>query len=151
MKKLTVLVLALAALIGTTPIALADDAENYIKYRQAIMKAIGGHMGATSQLLRGKVSPQGDHLAMHASALAALNTNLAQLFPEGSDFGETGAKAEIWEQWDKFEKAANDAETATAKLAEAVAGGDRAKITAAHRAVGKTCKGCHEDFREKDD
>ena len=149
MKKLSVL--ALIATLGTAPLALADDAENYIKYRQAMMKAIGGHMGATSQLLRGKVSPQGGHLEMHTSALAALNDNLIQLVPEGSDFGETQAKAEIWEQWEKFEKAANDTKAATAELARAVAGGDRGKITAAHKAVGKSCKGCHEDFREKND
>ena len=149
MKKL--LVLALITLIGTPTAVLSDDAENYIQYRQAIMKAIGGHMGATSQLLRGRVSPQGDHLAMHTSALAALNSDLTQLFPEGSDFGETEAKGEIWDQWDQFEKAANETKAATAKLAEAVAGGDRSEITSAHRAVGRTCKGCHEDFREKND
>ena len=79
------------ALLAFSSAALAESPENYIKYRQAMMKAIGGHMGASTQIVRGKITAPGD-LAMHADALAALNADLARLFPEGSDFGETQAK-----------------------------------------------------------
>jgi cytochrome c556 len=139
-----------ALLIAASPAALAEEPEDYIKYRQAVMKAIGGHNGAASQIVRGKVSPEGA-LGMHANALAALSKDLTGLFPEGSDFGETRAKAEIWSDWAKFEKAAEDTRTATAAFAEAVAGGDADKIGTAFKAVGDACKGCHKDFREKDD
>lgn len=128
----------------------AEEAENYIKYRQVVMKAIGGHTGAASQIVRGKVTPEGD-LLMHAKALAELNSNITRLFPEGSDFGETKAKEEIWAQWDKFEQAAGNAEKATAAFSEAVTGGDAAQIAKAFKDVGKSCKGCHKDFRVKDD
>ena len=147
MKTLT---LATIALLATSQFASAESPENYIKYRQAMMKAIGGHMGASSQILRGKVSPEG-HLAMHADALAALSANLTALFPEGSDFGETKAKAEIWDNWSTFEKAAANSKQATAEFAAAVASGDAERIKAAQKAVGKSCKGCHKDFREKDE
>ena len=147
MKTLT---LATIALLAISQFASAESPENYIKYRQAMMKAIGGHMGASSQILRGKVSPEG-HLAMHADALAALSANLTALFPEGSDFGETKAKAEIWDNWSTFEKAAANSKQATAEFAAAVASGDAERIKAAQKAVGKSCKGCHKDFREKDE
>lgn len=143
-------ILLAVALVGVTTLASADEAENYIKYRQAMMKAIGGHMGASTQIVRGKVNPEGD-LAMHADALARLNSELTRLFPEGSDFGETKTKQAVWEDWAKFEKAADAARDATAAFAEAAASGDSARIKAAHRDVGKSCKGCHEDFRQKDD
>jgi len=91
-------VLIIAALVASAAAVQAQEPEDYIKYRQAVMEAIGGHSGAASQIVRGKVSPEGA-LAMHADALAALNADLASLFPEGSDFGETRAKAEIWENW----------------------------------------------------
>lgn len=142
------LIILLAALMVITTTSQADEPENYIKYRKAMMKAVGGHMTSASQIVRGKVSPEGD-LAMHAQALAALTSNLTRLFPEGSDFGETEAKAEIWDNWEKFEKAAMNAKDATAQFAEAVAGGDKKKIAAAHKTVGKGCKGCHDDFREE--
>lgn len=140
----------LAACLATTALAHAEEAENYIKYRQAMMEAIGGHMGAASQIVRGRVAPAG-HLAMHANALAELTGDLPALFPQGSDFGETEAKAEIWDNWDKFQQAADQAKTATSAFAAAVAEGDADKIAAAHKEVGQACKGCHEEFRQKDD
>jgi len=130
--------------------AQAEEPENYIKYRQAVMKAIGGHTGAASQIVRGKVSQQAD-LVMHAEALAGLSAHITRLFPEGSDFGETKAKEEIWSQWDKFEQAADEAKKATAAFAAATAGGDAEQIAGAFKDVGKSCKGCHKDFRVKDD
>jgi len=137
-----------AALIAATAPAQAEEPENYIKYRQAVMKAIGGHTGAAGQIVRGKVSPEGA-LAMHADALAALNADISSLFPEGSDFGETRAKEEIWSDRAAFDKAAGDAKTATAAFAAAVAAGDKEKIGAAYRNVGESCKTCHKQFREK--
>ena len=61
------------------------------------------------------------------------------------------AKEAIWDDPAKFEQAANAARDATAAFATAAAGGDKAKIAEAHKKVGKSCKGCHEDFRQKDD
>ncbi|MCB1801534.1 MAG: cytochrome c [Gammaproteobacteria bacterium] len=144
--------LSLTGLLTLTLFAgsAAADPENYIKYRQAMMKAIGGHMGASTDIVRGKVDPEGD-LKMHATALAALNANLARLFPEGSDFGDTKAKPAVWDEPDKFRQAADAARDATAAFAAAVESGDSAAIAAAHKDVGQSCKGCHEDFRQKDD
>ena len=89
--------------------------------------------------------------AGYGAALADLNADLTRLFPEGSDFGETKATEAIWADWAKFEQAADAAKDATAAFAAAVADGDSAKIAAAHKDVGQACKGCHEDFRQKDD
>ena len=139
-----------AALLICAAGVQAEEPENYIKYRQAMMKAIGGHTGAASQIVRGKVAPEGD-LQMHAKALAELSRNIPRLFPEGSDFGETKTKEAVWEQWDKFEQAAMATRDATAAFSEAAAGGDAEKIAQAFKDVGKSCKGCHKDFREKDD
>ncbi len=148
MKK--TFVLMVAALIASTANVQAEEPENYIKYRQAMMKAIGGHSGAASQIVRGKVAPEGD-LLMHALALAELNRNITRLFPEGSDFGETKAKQEIWDQWTRFEQAAENAKKATADFAAAAAGGNPEQIANAFKGVGDSCKGCHKDFREKED
>lgn len=147
--KVQLALIATLLIAGTAPVQ-AEEAENYIKYRQAMMKAIGGHTGAISQIMRGKVAPEGD-LLMHSLALAALNRNLTRLFPEGSDFGETKAKEAVWSDWAKFEQAAGEAKQATADLAAKAAGGDRRQIANAWKAVGKSCKGCHKEFREKDD
>ena len=78
-----------------------------------------------------------------ANALAALSADISGLFPEGSDFGETRAKEEIWSDRAAFDKAADDAKTATAAFAAAVAAGDKERIGASYRDVGESCKACH--------
>lgn len=142
--------IVLAAVIGGASLAHAEEPENFIKYREAMMKAMAGHSGAASQIVRGKVSPEG-HLQMHAKSLEELASDIASLFPEGSDFGETEAKDDIWKDWDKFQKAADNTKQATAAFAAAVDTGDKAKIAATFKDVGQSCKSCHEKFRKDDD
>ena len=130
--------------------AHATEPENYIKYRQAVMKAIGGHMGASSLIVRGKVTRKSD-LKMHVEGLRVLSTDIPALFPEDSDFGETKAKAEVWEKRDEFVKAAEASKKSIIDFAAAVESGKDDAIVAGFKNVGKGCKGCHKDFRQKDE
>ena len=82
------------------------DTDALIKFRQGVMKAQGGHMGAMAQIVRGKVNFP-DQLLVHAKALNSIAHDIDTLFPEGSDFGETDAKEEIWSNWDKFKEASD--------------------------------------------
>jgi cytochrome c556 len=126
----------------------AADSQDIIKYRQAIMKSQGGHMGAAAEIVKAKVDFASD-LAYHAAALAASSKDLVKLFPAGSDFGETRAKAEIWSKRSEFEKAAMDAEKAGSAFLAAVNSGDKGAIRNAFGDLAETCKGCHKHFREK--
>jgi cytochrome c556 len=84
--------------------------------------------------------------------MANLAKLIPEVFPKGSDTGaETGAKPEIWAEWDKFTAAAKALETQSTKLAEVAAGGDVAAIGAQLGEVGKACGGCHEPFRKKEE
>jgi cytochrome c556 len=127
-----------------------EDPEDQIKYRQNYMKAIGGHMGSANQLVRGKVDRQG-HLMRHATALTQLTKDLPVLFPEGSDFGETDAKEEIWSDWEAFEQAANKTSKASAAFANAVQSGNGDAINEHFKDLGEACKGCHKKYREEEE
>ena len=62
----------------------------------------------------------------------------------------TGAKPEIWLDWEGFEKAAKTLEAEAVKLMEVAADGDKAAIAAQLGAMGKNgCGGCHRQFRAK--
>jgi len=145
---------ALAAASLAAPGARAqDDPAALIAYRQSIMKAIGGHMGAIAMAAKGDVSFT-DEVAFHALAINEMSQHLARLFPEGSgkQAGETRALPVIWEKWDDFTAAAQNLGVLSAKLAEVAAGGDRAAIAAATGELGNNgCGGCHKTFREKTD
>ena len=148
LKSVSVMsVLSLGVLAASS--VQAAEPENYIKYRQAIMKAMAGHSGSSGQILRGLVDAQPGELAFHADALARLNADLVRLFPEGSDFGETEALPKIWEDPAGFAQKAKDAADATANFAKAAQRGDAAAMATAYKAVGESCKGCHQNYRER--
>ena len=131
-----------------SPAGAETSAKDAIKYRHAVMEAMAGHTAAYSMIAFGMVDHQ-DHLMSHANALADAGAQIAVLFPEGSGEGETEALAAIWSEPEKFSEAVAAAEKATADLKSATTGGDRKAIMAAFKALGASCKGCHESFREE--
>lgn len=140
-----------SVLMILVPLALhAAEPEDIIKYRQNMMKAIGGHTGAAGAIIQGKVDYK-NQLADHARALQALTSDIPALFPKDSDFGDTKAKDGVWSNRAEFEKAAKDAKARVAAFAKAVQGGNQPAIVASYKEMGEGCKTCHKDFRKKDD
>lgn len=139
---------AVAAGVGAA--SAADESENVIKYRQNVMRSIGGHTGAIAAVVKGEVS-YGAHVAAHAQSIAATSQLIVDMFPEGTLTGaDTDAKPEIWQDWDTFREKANDLQVAAANLVQVVdGGGDMAAVGAAFGDVGKACGGCHRPFRVK--
>ncbi|MCB1865387.1 MAG: cytochrome c [Chromatiales bacterium] len=138
------LVVAVLAVGLTTPL-LASDPEQVIGYRKSIMRAIGGHTGALKSIEKGRVDFTASR-AHHARAMVELTGELDQIFPEGSDFGETDALEAIWAKPDAFAKVVKQSQDAALAYERALAGGDTAK---AFNDLESTCKDCHKDFRKK--
>ncbi len=124
--------------------------ENAIKYRQAVMGSMAAHAETLSLMVFNKVEPN-EFYQSHADALANGTAELKFLFPEGSGQGDTDALPEIWENPEDFSAARLKSEEAFAALREAVASGDREAAMSAFAAAGKSCKGCHEKYREEHD
>jgi cytochrome c556 len=140
-----------AASWAATDAQAQDDPAALIAYRQSIMRAIGGHMGAIAMSAKGDVSFT-DEVAFHAAAINEMSKHLVRLFPPGSgkEAGETRALPIIWEKWDDFVAAVQNLGVQSAKLAEVADGGDLAAIRAQTGELGnKGCGGCHDTFREK--
>lgn len=142
--------LAIAAIVLFVPPAAAQtQEEGIIKHRQAVMKAVGGHMGAMGAILKGKVKFTGD-LKTHARAMADLAVIAERVFPEGSDFGETRALPEIWDKPKEFKKIVEAFKVESAKLARIAGGGDVKAFGDQFKIMGKNaCGACHKAFREK--
>lgn len=138
-----VLAVAVTAGIGG---AMAQDV---IKERQAGFKQNVANMKAMAASLKA-----GDVKAMQAPAeqIAAHAGKIPDLFPKGSDQGDTKALPTIWTDWDGFTAAAAANGKAATALAMVVAdGGDAAAAGAALKALGGTCGACHDKFRAKSD
>lgn len=146
-RKLILLLAATAILPGLTTIAVAEtSAEDAFKYRQSVMTALRGHIGAVSMIMRGLVEDEG-YLAKHAASMAETATEIHRVFQEGSNVGESEALPIIWDEPEKFAEAIEKAEAATAAFSEAAASGDADAISGAFRELGGACRGCHDRYR----
>jgi cytochrome c556 len=118
--------------------------ENYEKIGNA-MKVIGRELKSNS--------PDLAQVRRNADVIATLAPQVKTWFPQGTgpDVGKTHAKAEIWQKPDDFAAKAHGLEAAAAAFKTAAHGNDVAAIRAAHGNLGKSCKACHDLYRQKDD
>ena len=131
--------------------ARADDAKDSdpplppgpIKDRHELMEGVGKNAKAIGGAL--KAGKAADVVAP-AEAIASVMDKFLTLFPEGSSGQGSRAKADVWKDRARFDELAKQLATqATALAAAGKADGD---IRAAGSAMFKTCKSCHDQFRE---
>ena len=137
--------LLLIVVYGTFSFA---DSHGIIKYRQNVMKSAAGHMGAIVGILKNRL-PLETHIIDHARSLIQISRMTLSIFPEGSGKGQTKSKQLIWENWSEFESATSDFERESSKLVEVAQSGDMEALAKQVRATGKTCSGCHRNFRKR--
>lgn len=140
--------LALATTTIATASLAATSPADAIKYRKAVMSAMAAHFGALSLINFGRVDHP-EYAKPHASALADMAAQVKSLFPVGSDAGDTEALPLIWQEQAEFNKLVADLEKSGAELRDAVAAGDKAATAKAFKAVGESCKGCHDRYRKE--
>jgi len=151
-KRLLLAGLALALGAGVAHTALAQvKPEILVKQRQAVMTLQGKYFGPLAGMAQGKVPYNADTVALNAAYLDALSRMPWDGFvPASKDATvKTAALPAVWSEPDKFKQAQDDFQNAVQGLVKVSRGGDEATQKAAIGAVGKTCGGCHQNFREK--
>jgi len=140
---------AATASLPTEPVA-KDRAAAFMHERHEKYEAMGDAMKAVSRELKGD-SPDLAVVRKGAGVINAFAPQIPSLFPPGTgpEAGKTEAKAEIWQKPEDF-LAKSTAFTAAARAFNAAAqGSDVAAIRAAHGNLGKSCKACHDLYREE--
>jgi cytochrome c556 len=140
----------MAGMIAASAIAQDVKPDRAIKYRQGVMGAIGWHFGILGSMAKGDRAYDKDVALRSATFVQELSHMPWDGFVAGSDKGApTKAEPEIWKEPAKFKEHQDALMTATPKLVTAANTGDVAQLRAAVGTVGKACKECHDDFREK--
>ena len=139
-----------AARTAGTPLQ-KEQALALMKERHENYEKIGDAMKVVGRELKGD-KPDLARVRANADVIAALAPQVKTWFPQGTgpDVGKTDAKAEIWQKPDDFAAKAKDFEAAAAAFKTAAQGNDVAAIRAAQGNLGKSCKACHDLYREKD-
>ena len=91
-----------------------------------------------------------ERAVMAARRIQQHSRDVTDLFPEGSVEGPSAALPAIWEDFDAFADIVDDMGSRADALALAAQQAeDATAIRQPFAALGKTCSGCHEDFRKE--
>ena len=151
MKKFVPVLVALAAAVTAHSAFAQAKPEDAIKYRQAAFIVMAKHFGSLGAMANGKAPYDAKVAAADADVLAAVATLPFTAFGPGTDKGaiKTEAKPEVWKDAAKFKQADDAMQVEMAKLIPAAKSGSLDQLKAAFGPTGKTCKGCHDDFKSK--
>ena len=140
--------LALGAGYSLTAFSQAKP-EVMVKQRQAAMALQGKYFGPMAAMAQDKAPFKADVVAYNASLLDALSRMPWDGFDAGTRNVKSATLPAAFTDTAKFKAAQDQFHGAVDKLVAASKGSDVAATKAAIGAVGKTCGGCHENFREK--
>ena len=143
-----------AALIGLSiaPSGYAQDKrqQQILSYRQGNMALVGANFGPMGAMLKGELPFNLDQVRAYAKDLAAVTSiNMMRGYPDGSEGGKTKAKPDIWLDMDDFKEQMQNLSNAAAQLNAVAASGNQTAVKKQMKAVSKTCKSCHGDYKSK--
>jgi cytochrome c556 len=149
-KRLLLAGMAFALAAGGAQTAFAQaKPETLVKQRQAAMTLQGKYFGPMAGMAQGKVPYNADTVAFNSAMLDALSRMPWDGFTESTKDVKSAALPAIWSEGAKFKEAQETYQNAVQNLVKVSRGGDEAAQKAAIGGVGKTCGGCHQNFREK--
>jgi cytochrome c556 len=142
------LALVLGAGYSFTAFAQAKP-ETLVKQRQAAMTLQGKYWGPLGGMATGKVPYDGAVVARNAAYLDVLSKLAWDGFNPNTKDVKSAALPAVYTDTGKFKEAQDHFQSEVSKLVAVSKSGDEAAVKAQLGAVGKTCGGCHESFREK--
>ena len=119
-----------------------------VKQRQAGMTMVGKYWVPIAGMASGKTPFNAETVARNAPILEVLSKLPWDGFNENTKGEKSKALPAVWTDNAKFKTGADRMQSAVAQLAK-VSKGDEATVKAALADVGKTCGGCHDNFRAK--
>lgn len=151
-KKIAVATLA----IGLSTAALAQaigKPEDQIRWRQSVMQTQGWSMGRIKANIDGTFNKE--QVIQAANTIQAIaNSGLGFLYQPGTDTGkgwhDTNVKPEYFTNAAKLKEVGTAYNKEANEMARVAATGDAAAVKVQFGNLGKSCKGCHDEFRKEE-
>lgn len=148
--KIRALVASLAVSLGFALDAAAQaKPETLVKQRQAAMTLIAKYFGPLGGMAQGRVPYNQQTVQRNAAILDVLKDTPWDGFHENTKGVKSAALPAVWEKPGEVKQGIERFQSEVGKLAQVSKSGDEAAVKAQIGAVGKTCGGCHDGFREK--
>jgi cytochrome c556 len=120
-----------------------------VKQRQAAMTLQGKYYGPIAGMPSGKTPYNAETVARNAAYLDVLTKMAWDGFVESTKDEKSRALPAVFTDTAKFKEGADLMQKMVAQLTKVSKGGDEATVKAAIADVGKSCAGCHDNFRAK--
>ena len=149
----TFLLLAAAIALAGAGTAFAQQApkpETLIKWRQSAFQVVAWNSGRIKANLDGEYNK--DQVIKSADVIAAIaGSGLGSLFPAGTETGkgwhDTTVKADLFANPAKVAQRSADFAKEANELLRIASSGDATAVKDQFGKLQKTCKSCHDDFR----
>ena len=142
------LAVASVVVMGISTVHAHKGAKGIVMERMMSMKSMGDGMKLIAAMVTGKAPYDASKTKAIATEIKMHAAGIPKQFPKGSIKGPSEALPAIWKDWDAFKGHADE----LAKLADQMAASaDSGKVVALglFAKIGKTCSGCHQDYRQK--
>ena len=153
MKTVIVTVVSIALFTASSVFAEDDGPhDKAIKARQALMQLYSFNLGILGGMAKGEVEYDADAATAAAdNLLSAVSMNQSAMWPAGSHSEDAAnrknrALEAIWTTFPEITEKSKAIVTA-ATVMQAAAGNGLDALKGAMGGAGKSCKGCHDDFR----
>ena len=152
-KNILLALVSFNAIVATTtmaePARSLDQAKYATETRQAVFKLLGSNMGPLGAMAKGKIPVDAKRVEKNAVRINQLSLMIADYTRiDTTKFDvKTEALDIIWADMEHFIRDVDKLTLASTGLITAAQTKDAALIKKAIGAVGKTCGGCHDDFK----
>ena len=150
--KLLLPVLALGVLAASAMVQAqqAPKPEALIKWRQSAYQVVAWNSARIKASVEGQYNK--DEVVKAANAIAAIaNSGLGSLFVPGTETGkgwhDTAVKPALFTDGARVAEVAGSFSTEANELAKLAQTGDAATVKEQHAKLTRTCKACHDAFR----
>jgi cytochrome c556 len=145
------IIIATGATAQNTPTP-EEQAQSAINARKSVVRLFSFNMAPINAMARGNMEFDAAVVERNARRIAALAPMLAETFAamDTRSFDlETEALPVVWDEFEEFQRRANNLIEGANNLAAVAAGGDQMETIRTAASIGRTyCGGCHEMFRE---
>jgi cytochrome c556 len=148
------LLVGIVTLATTSVMADAAKSEKQAKkateLRQSVFSLLGSNMGALGAMAKGEIPVDAvvvEKNALRINQLSMMIADYTRTDTSGFEM-KTRAKDAVWQEQEKFLDNIEKLTTTSSTLIAAAQSGDESAIKKAIGGVGKSCGGCHDDFRE---
>jgi cytochrome c556 len=148
--KLSLFLMCSSALLAGCDNAAKDThPQKLLSQRQAIFKKMTKTLEPLGLVARGRKDYVRGEFAEGAQTLKDLSSQPWVFFSADGNYPPTRAKPEVWSQPEKFKQAQTDFQATVDKLVVVSGSADLPAVSQAVDAVQKSCKSCHDQFRNE--